>query len=60
MSKPKPGAEEQLALFKTEETRERWRWVHEAIAYAKEANRTAMLMAEDPPRDSRPALRRVR
>jgi len=60
MAKPKPGAEEQLALFKTEETRERWRWVHEAIAYAKEANRTAMLMAEDPPPDSRPVLRRVR
>ncbi len=60
MAKPKPGAEDQLALFKTEATRERWRWVHEAIAYAKEANRTAMQMAEEPPRDSRPALRRVR
>jgi len=60
MAKPNPGAEDQLALFKTEETRERWRWVHEAIAYAKEANRTAMLMAEEPPPDNRPVLRRVR
>lgn len=60
MAKPESGAEEQLALFKTEETRERWRWVHEAIAYAKEANRTAMLVADEPPRESRPVLRRVR
>ena len=60
MAKPAPAAEDQLVLFKTEETRERWRWVHEAIAYAKEANRTAMQMTEEPSRDVRPALRRVR
>ncbi len=60
MAKPKPCAEEQLALFTTEETRERWRWVHAAISYAKEANRSAMLRGEDPPRDRPPVLRRVR
>jgi hypothetical protein len=60
MSKPKTGAGDQLALFKNAETRERWRWVHEAIGHAKEANRAAMVEADPPPRDNRPLLRRVR
>lgn len=60
MSKPETGAEEQLALFKNTDTRARWRWVHEAIGYAKEANRLATLDAAATPRTTRPTLRRVR
>lgn len=60
MSKPETSGADQLSLFKNVDTRERWRWVHEAIGYAKEANRLAMLTAEEPPPTARPVLRRVR
>ena len=60
MSKQKIGAEEQFSLFKNDETRQRWRWVHVAIANAKEANRLAAHIGEEPPAETRPFLRRVR
>lgn len=60
MSRQKAGAEEQLTLFTIDQTRERWRWVHAAIANAKEANRMATLLREEAPVNPRPVLRRVR
>lgn len=60
MSKIKVGADESLELFKNDQTRARWRWVHAAIAHAKEANRLAALVSEEEPIGVRPPLRRVR